>query len=281
MEEISANISEVIGLLVWSDWLTMITLIVFIGLGVKRGLVIGVVDLLFLIVATFGAWLFYEKLSHLAMIRWVLDAQQSQLAFAFGIIFVAVLAVKKTMYQLINIPSGINPCTLNKTFALLTLFTLNLFVSWHYTNSLNSFELIAHFVSNTALQVELSFMLVFVTIAGVALLLKHTFNISINSHEPCALESFFRTLLKGLHSISAAFNMCEANTPMRKTGGAVIGLIKGFVFIVMLVLVLQNVDFISKQVFWTESQSLFKVLQDITANIKVELADYLLFIKKY
>ncbi|VVM19465.1 hypothetical protein BSPWISOXPB_9413 [uncultured Gammaproteobacteria bacterium] len=51
MEEISANISEVIGLLVWSDWLTMITLIVFIGLGVKRGLVIGVVDLLFLIVA--------------------------------------------------------------------------------------------------------------------------------------------------------------------------------------------------------------------------------------
>ncbi|VVM19462.1 hypothetical protein BSPWISOXPB_9410 [uncultured Gammaproteobacteria bacterium] len=49
----------------------------------------------------------------------------------------------------------------------------------------------------------------------------------------------------------------------------------------MLVLVLQNVDFISKQVFWTESQSLFKVLQDITANIKVELADYLLFIKKY
>jgi hypothetical protein len=28
------------------------------------------------------------------MIRWLLDAQQSQLAFAFGIIFVAVLAVK-------------------------------------------------------------------------------------------------------------------------------------------------------------------------------------------
>ncbi|VVM24857.1 hypothetical protein BSPWISOXPB_4007 [uncultured Gammaproteobacteria bacterium] len=47
MEEISANISEVIGLLVWSDWLTMITLIVFIGLGVKRGLVIGVVDFYF------------------------------------------------------------------------------------------------------------------------------------------------------------------------------------------------------------------------------------------
>jgi uncharacterized membrane protein required for colicin V production len=74
MEEISANISEVIGLLVWSDWLTMIILIVFIGLGIKRGLVIGVVDLLFLIVATFGAWLFYEKLSHLAIIRWLLDA---------------------------------------------------------------------------------------------------------------------------------------------------------------------------------------------------------------
>jgi hypothetical protein len=34
-EEISANISEVIGLLVWSDWLTMIILIVFIGLGIK------------------------------------------------------------------------------------------------------------------------------------------------------------------------------------------------------------------------------------------------------
>jgi hypothetical protein len=28
------------------------------------------------------------------------------------------------------------------------------------------------------------------------------------------------------NDIMASFNMCEANTPMRKTGGAVIGLIK-------------------------------------------------------
>jgi hypothetical protein len=62
---------------------------------------------------------------------------QSQLAFAFGIIFVAVLAVKKTMYQLINIPSGINPCTLNKTFALCLRMILQDFIM-HYSSTLSA-----------------------------------------------------------------------------------------------------------------------------------------------
>ncbi len=281
MEEISANINETIGLLVWSDWLTMIILLVFIGLGIKRGLVVEAVNLLFLIVAVFGAWLFYEKLSHLAIIRWSLDSHQSQLAVAFGIIFVAVLAIKIGMYKLIAISSeGKSPCTLNKLFALSVLLTLNLFASWHCTSSFTNSEVMAYFVSDIALRIELSFILIFTAITGTALLLKHIFNISISSHEPCFLASFFRIILNGLHSVGVTLNARETSTPMRKIWGAIVGLIKGFVLIVALILILQNIDFISKQVFWIEPQSLFKAFQNMATSIRPELADYLLFIKK-
>lgn len=276
MEEISAAI----GLLVWSDWLTMAILLVFIGLGVKRGWVTEVINLSFLIIAIFGAWLFYESISHLAIIRWILDSRQSQLAIAFGIIFVTVLMIKRLLYKLINVSSEIkNPCAFNKFFALLVLLTVNLFVSWCYTNSFAGFELMAYFIGDNALRVEVSFILVFTIITGAILLLKQAFSISFSSNESCFFESLFKVILGGLQNINALLNAGET-TPMRKIGGAIIGLMRGFVLTIMVILVLQSIGFISKQVFWTESQNSFKAFQNIATSIRPELANHLLFIKK-
>ena len=276
MEEINA----VIELLVWSDLLIMAILLVFIGLGVERGWVTEIINLSFLIIAIFGAWLFYESLSRLAIIRWILDSHQSQLAVAFGIIFIAILAIKKGMYKLIAISSEAKkPCMLNKLFALSVLLVLNLFVSWHYTSSLANFELMKHLVDNTELRIELSFILVFTAITGIVLLLKQAFNISFSSNESCFFESLFKVILSGLQNINALLNTGKT-TPMRKIGGAIIGLMRGFVLTIMVILVLQSIRVISKQVFWTESQNSFKAFQNIATNIRSQLVDHLLFIKK-
>lgn len=82
MEEISVSISKIIGLLVWSDWLTIVILLVFTGLGIKYALVAEVVKLIFFIIVLFEACLLYEKFSYLAIIRRILNPHQSQLTAA-------------------------------------------------------------------------------------------------------------------------------------------------------------------------------------------------------
>ncbi|HBN58167.1 MAG TPA: hypothetical protein DD382_02625 [Gammaproteobacteria bacterium] len=58
MSDFFANIWETIGLLVWSDWLTIAILIGFLVLGIKRGLAKELINLAFLLLAIIIAWLF-------------------------------------------------------------------------------------------------------------------------------------------------------------------------------------------------------------------------------
>jgi hypothetical protein len=121
--------------------------------------------------------------------------------------------VKRGIYRLIAISLKTkNPCTFNKIFVLSALLITNLFVSWYYKSSLASFELIEHLIGNSALSIELSFILVFTVI----LLLKYAFNISISSHESYFLESFFKVILNGLYNVNIALNACEINILISK-----------------------------------------------------------------
>ena len=60
MSDFFANIWEAIGLLVWSDWLTIAVLIGFLVLGIKRGLAKELINLAFLILAIVIAGLLYQ-----------------------------------------------------------------------------------------------------------------------------------------------------------------------------------------------------------------------------
>ncbi len=280
MEKIVANISDAIGLLVWSDWLTMLALLVFVGLGIKRGLIVEAINLSFLTAAILGAGLFHEGLSRLSIIQWVLSTYQSQLIAAFGLIFIAVLVLRRVFYQLTTASSAISgPCAFNKFFALLILLILNVFASWYYVSSIADLDPITYFIANDALRIELSFVLLFAMITGVILLLKKAFGVSFKTNESCFFRPLFQIVLTTLQNINTALNASNTG-PIRKTGGAVIGLIKGCVLIVMVILLLQSIDFVAEQNFWLESQNLFKAFQELTASVKSELAEHLLFINK-
>ena len=57
------NLWSAISLLAWSDWLTLIILIVFVVRGFIQGLAKEFISFIFVLIAIVVAWLYYETLS--------------------------------------------------------------------------------------------------------------------------------------------------------------------------------------------------------------------------
>jgi len=280
MNDFFANIWETIGLLVWSDWLTIAILIGFLVLGIKRGLAKELINLAFLVLATLVAWLFYQEFAKTFVITWLLLPHQSHLAIAFGSIFIGVLLTKRVLYKLTEISSTVNnPCVLNKLFALLVFFTAAATLSWYYLDLVASLALMEIVVTSESLRIWLSFGIVFMVIIGVCSSASSVLNVSIDSSKPCLLSPFFQKILNGLHSADSTLNARNVNSTKNKLLGGLIGLIKGSLAILIMVLVLQSVEWVSQQYSWVETKGALRVFQDVASNIKPELSQHLLFIK--
>ncbi len=280
MSDFFANIWEAIGLLVWSDWLTIAILIGFLVLGIKRGLAKELINLAFLILAIIIAWLFYQWLAGTVMITWLTLSHQSHLAIAFGAIFIGVLLIKKALYKLTEVSSSIsNPCALNRIFALLVFFIATAVASWHYLDGVAGLGIMEIVVTNESLRIGLSFAIVFAIIVGVCSAISNALNISIGSSKPCLFESFFQKILSGLHGADSALNARNVNSTKNKLLGGLIGLIKGSLAILIMVLVLQSVEWISQQYYWVETKGALRTFQDIASDVKPELSQHLLFIE--
>ncbi|MDC9714668.1 MAG: CvpA family protein [Gammaproteobacteria bacterium] len=280
MNEIFSSIWEMIALLVWSDWLTLTTLLVFLVLGFKRGLSNELINLIFLILTIFIAWLFYERLSNIEIINWLTPSRQSHLAIAFGAIFIGVIAIKRTLYKLIDVSSNINnPCVLNRFFAISILLIITALISWSYVDSLANLGVMKIIFNNNSLRISASFAGIFTVILGVTLWLTNILNVSIGTSAPCRLSPLFQTILNGLRRADIVLNARNIDGIKNKIWGAIVGLFKGCVFIVVMVLVLQSIDFVSQGYYWVESRSLLSAFQDMASSIQPELSQHLLFIK--
>ncbi|MDG2353778.1 MAG: CvpA family protein [Gammaproteobacteria bacterium] len=280
MSDFFANIWETIGLLVWSDWLTIAILIGFLVVGIKRGLAKELINLAFLILAIIVAWLFYQWLAGTVLITWLTLSHQSHLAIAFGVLFIGTLLIKKALYKLTNASSSIsNPCTLNQIFALFVFFTATAVASWHYLDGIAGLGIMEIVVTNESLRIGLSFAIVFAIIVGVCSAISNALNISIGSSKPCLLESFFQKILNGLHGVDSAINARNVDSTKNKLLGGLIGLIKGSLAILIMVLVLQSIEWVSQQDYWVETKGTLRTFQDVASDIKPELSQHLLFIE--
>ncbi|EEZ80024.1 MAG: CvpA family protein [Candidatus Thioglobus sp.] len=280
MNEFFANIWNTLDLLVWSDWLTFAILVGFFILGVKRGLAKELINLAFLILAIIVAWFFYQDLAVSSAITWLLLSHQSHLAIAFGVLFIGVLLIKKFMYKLTSASSTTsNPCALNRTFALLLFFAFSAIISWNYLDAVAGLGIMEMIISDNSVRISVSFAIVFVLIIGFCWLLSKAFNISINSNQPCLLAPFFQKILNTLKALDVLLNARNVNSTKNKTLGGLIGLIKGSLFILIMVLVLQSISWISQQYYWVETKGALRSFQDIATDIKPELSQYLLFIE--
>jgi len=280
MNEFFVNTWNTISLLAWSDWVTVVILIAFLVLGFKRGMAKELINFAFLLLAIVLAWIFYQPLAVSDVVTWLLLSHQSHMAIAFGVIFIGVLLIKKAVYKLTDISSQIsNPCALNKLFAYFVFLSAAAIISWYYLDIIANLGIMEIVVTNDSMRIGLSFALTFVIIIGVCASISNMLNISIDSSKPCTLSTFFKKILDALHSLDRILNAKNINSNSNNFGGLLIGLIKGSLAILIMVLVFQSIDSVSQQHFWIEANGALRTFQDVASDIKPALSEYLLFIE--
>ncbi len=270
MQEFLTSIGNFVMQIHWSTWVSMV---VFIALGVRafgRGAAKEFIGLGFMLFALIVAWLFYQHLAQQDWIIWLSQSAQSAMAIAFGVIFILLQLSKSALYKLVSIAAKINePCALNKGFLIFILLLVSAFLS-RYTDQL--FILGADFW-----QYMFSFTLIFFAAIGVFASIFKLFRFTISSTYPCLLRPIIQAILDLLKMLDGKLSSSNINENSRWLG-ALIGLIKGFIFIVFAILILQSTSSSSGQ-YLAESQNSFKIFQSAASSIKPALSGHLLFIK--
>jgi uncharacterized membrane protein required for colicin V production len=280
MNEFFVNTWNTIILLAWSDWVTVVILIAFLVLGFKRGMAKELINFAFLLLAIVLAWMFYQPLAVSVSVTWLLLSHQSHMAIAFGVIFIGVLLIKKAVYRLTDISSQIsNPCALNRLFAYFVFLSAAAIISWYYLDIIANLGIMEIVITNDSMRIGLSFALTFAIIIGVCSSISNMLNVSIDSSKPCTLSVFFKKILDALHSLDRILNAKNINSNSNSFGGLLIGLIKGSLVILIMVLVFQSIDSVSQQHFWIEANGALRTFQDVASDIKPALSEYLLFIE--
>ena len=280
MNEFFVNTWNTIILLAWSDWVTVVILIAFLVLGFKRGMAKELINFAFLLLAIVLAWMFYQPLAVSVTVTWLLLSHQSHMAIAFGVIFIGVLLIKKAVYRLTDISSQIsNPCALNRLFAYFVFLSAAAIVSWYYLDIIANLGIMEIVVTNDSMRIGLSFAITFAIIIGLCSSISNMLNVSIDSSKPCTLSIFFKKILDALHSLDRILNAKNINSNSNNFGGLLIGLIKGSLVILIMVLVFQSIDSVSQQHFWIEANGALRTFQDVASDIKPALSEYLLFIE--
>ena len=113
------NFWDTISLLAWSDWFTLIILIIFVVRGFIQGLAKEIISLVFVILAIILALLYYDEFANTFLSSWISSSNQSIFALSFGAIFLGIWFIKKGFYKIAESSSRIdNPCDLNRPFAI-------------------------------------------------------------------------------------------------------------------------------------------------------------------
>ncbi len=279
MNEFFITVWSMIERLVWSDWITITILAIFLVLGFKRGLAKELINLGFLLLAILIALLFYQILATSSLINWLMLSHQSNLTISFGIIFICIVIIKKLIYKLTQLSLTIdNSCVLNKLFTLMILFTAITIFSWHHLDIVAGLDIIRTLIDNKYIRISLSFIILFSSIFGAVAFISKALNIFIDKTKPCFLSSFFEKILKILQAIDIKLNARNINSIKNSILGSLMGLIKANLAILIIVLMLQNISWVSQQYYWIETNGTLKIYQDIASNIKPKLSQYLLFI---
>ncbi len=273
------NLWNAISALAWSDWFTLIILISFIVRGFIQGLAKEIISLFFVILAIILAWLYYESFANAFFESWLSSDAGSAFASAFGIIFVGTWFTKKGLYRLMAISSEVkNPCDLNYYFAVAVLVALVAFLSYQYLESLAQLQTMQAIVNNDSLRNFLSFAVVFTTMFVFSLALAKMLNITIDNKKPCFLAPIFAKILKGLNVLDSFFNARNVGGLKNQFFGSIVGLFKGGIFVLIIVLVLQNLNWATQNHAWVETTGTLRIFQDWGVDIKPFLSKHLLFI---
>ena len=274
------NIWSAISLLAWSDWLTLIILIVFIVRGFIQGLAKEVISFIFVIIAIVIAWLYYETFAKTFLSTWISADNQSIYALSFGGIFLSIWLIKKGLYRIASASSNNeNPNEMNRPFANIVITLLIAVMSYNYLGVFSNLNTFDSLISNESLRNFISFIALFALLVAALLLLSKLLNIRVDSENPSPMAPAYEGILRSLSALDVLINARNIVGLKNKFFGAVLGLFKGGTFVLIAVLILQSMSWVTQNHAWVETSGALRTFQDWSVDIKPVLSKHLLFVE--
>ena len=274
------NIWSAISLLAWSDWLTLIILIVFIVRGFIQGLAKEVISFIFVIIAIVIAWLYYETFAKTFLSNWISADNQSIYALSFGGIFLSIWLIKKGLYRIASASSNNqNPNELNRPFANVVIALLIAVISYNYLGVFSNLNTFDSLISNESLRNFISFIALFALLVAALLLLSKLLNIRVDSENPSPMAPAYEGILRSLSALDVLINARNIVGLKNKFFGAVLGLFKGGTFVLIAVLILQSMSWVTQNHAWVETSGALRTFQDWSVDVKPVLSKHLLFVE--
>jgi uncharacterized membrane protein required for colicin V production len=266
--------------LAWSDWLTLIILIFFIIRGFVQGLAKEIISLLFVILAIILAWLYYDNLADTLLSDPTTSEGKTIFALSFGAIFLAIWFVKKALYKTAEASSQIdNPCELNRSFTKIIVTVLVAILSYHSMGVIAELQTMESIVTSNSFRIFISFVIVFAALTTAVLALSKLLNITIDTEKPCLMAPIFEKILNILQAFDVLINARNVGVLKNNLLGAILGLFKGGIFVLIMVLVLQSLSWVTQNHAWVETSGALRTFQNWAVDIKPFLSEHLLFIE--
>jgi len=274
------NFWNTISVLAWSDWLTLIILVFFVIRGFVQGLAKEIISLLFIILAIVLAWLYYDNLAISLLGDPSTSEGQSIFALSFGAIFLSIWFVKRVLYKTAGTSSQVeNPCELNRSFTKIIITVLAVILSYHYMGVVAELKTMESIVSSNSFRIFVSFGIVFAALTTAVLALSKLLNITIDTEKPCMMAPVFEKILNILQALDVLINARNVGGLKNNFLGAVLGLFKAGIFVLIIVLVLQSLSWVTQNHAWVETSGALRTFQNWAVDIKPFLSEHLLFVK--
>ena len=274
------NVWSAISLLAWSDWVTLIILIVFVVRGFVQGLAKEVISFIFVIFAIVIAWLYYETFAKTFLNSWISSDNQSIYALSFGGIFLSIWLVKKGLYRIASASSSNqNPNELNRPFANIVTSLLIATISFNYLGMISDLNKFDSLIANESLRNFVSFIVLFAILTLALLALSKILNIKIDTENPSLMAPAYEGILRSLSTLDVLINARNIVGLKNKFFGAILGLFKGGTFVLIAVLILQSMSWVTQNHAWVETTGALRTFQDWSVDIKPVLSKHLLFVE--
>jgi len=274
------NVWSAISLLAWSDWVTLIILIVFVVRGFVQGLAKEVISFIFVIFAIVIAWLYYETFAKTFLNSWISSDNQSIYALSFGGIFLSIWLIKKGLYRIASASSSNqNPNELNRPFANIVISLLIATISFNYLGMISDLNTFDSLIANESLRNFVSFIVLFAILTLALLALSKILNIKIDTENPSLMAPAYEGILRSLSTLDVLINARNIVGLKNKFFGAILGLFKGGTFVLIAVLILQSMSWVTQNHAWVETTGALRTFQDWSVDIKPVLSKHLLFVE--
>ena len=274
------NVWSAISLLAWSDWVTLIILIVFVVRGFVQGLAKEVISFIFVIFAIVIAWLYYETFAKTFLNSWISSDNQSIYALSFGGIFLSIWLVKKGLYRIASASSSNqNPNELNRPFANIVISLLIATISFNYLGMISDLNTFDSLIANESLRNFVSFIVLFAILTLALLALSKILNIKIDTENPSLMAPAYEGILRSLSTLDVLINARNIVGLKNKFFGGILGLFKGGTFVLIAVLILQSMSWVTQNHAWVETTGALRTFQDWSVDIKPVLSKHLLFVE--